>query len=538
MAATPAAAATSSLSIAPVAERVLSDNFNPFDTGSPLSQLGVPSYIYEPLVQYNELQVDQYYPWLAKSWSFSSSGQTITFQLRPMVRFDDGASLTASDVAYTFNLLKAYPGINDGIPIVSATAEGPTMFALTLSQPAYSYLFDIARIPIVKQGYAAGVNPATYVDRAPDGTGPYELARSGDASPSRVVLTGRHNYWQVAEPAIGQLVFRAYPDATALLSALAKGTLDWAGSYLPDIQAAYVQENRVDDHYWFPPVSCIALDLNLARSPTNQLALRQAISDAIDRDALSARVADGYYPPATSSSGLVLPTDEQFLVPEDTNDIDDSGNVAMAEELMDGSGYHLSATGHWLTETGHTIDLTIEDPAGAPLGTAAGEIATQLRAAGFVATAKIVTASRWSADLASGNFDASITLGSSGPEPYYMYENWLDPQLIVHGMAEGGDYERLTRATDLAAATDVTNALDAYSDGPSESAGANAAIEALANVGSEQALVLPLLYGVAWAEFSTRHASGWPSTGDPYEPAAPTAPFAEYTVLQLSPSAS
>jgi hypothetical protein len=43
------------------------------------------------------------------------------------------------------------------------------------------------------------------------------------------------------------------------------------------------------------------------------------------------------------------------------------------------------------------------------------------------------------------------------------------------------------------------------------------------------------MYGVAWAEFSTRHASGWPNGQDAYEPAAPVAPFAEYTVLQLGP---
>ena len=45
--------------------------------------MGVPWFIYEPLLEYNELQVDQYYPWLAESWSISTSGETITFDLRP-----------------------------------------------------------------------------------------------------------------------------------------------------------------------------------------------------------------------------------------------------------------------------------------------------------------------------------------------------------------------------------------------------------------------------------------------------------------------
>ncbi|HXR23179.1 MAG TPA: ABC transporter substrate-binding protein, partial [Acidimicrobiales bacterium] len=166
-----------SLVIEPAVETALTGNFNPFDMSGPLGQMGVPWFIYEPLLEYNELQVDQYYPWLAESWSISTSGETITFDLRPRVKWADGTLLTAADVAYTFNLLKDNPDINDGIPIVSAIATNPTTFTLTLSEPGYSYLYNIARVPIVKSGYSMGANPATYVDTSPDGTGPYMLAK-------------------------------------------------------------------------------------------------------------------------------------------------------------------------------------------------------------------------------------------------------------------------------------------------------------------------------------------------------------------------
>ena len=524
-----------SLVIEPAVETALTANFNPFDTSSPLGQMGVPWFIYEPLLEYNELQVDQYYPWLAESWSISTSGETITFDLRPRVKWADGSLLTAADVAYTFNLLKDNPDINDGIPIVSAAATTPTTFTLTLSEPGYSYLYNIARVPIVKSGYSMGANPATYVDTNPDGTGPYVLAKRTDATPQRVTLSARAGYWQGAPPA-RQLIFPAYSSTAAVESALQAGTLDWAADYMPDVLAGYVDKNKADNHFWAPPVDCISLELNLERYPFDILDVREAISAALGRAALSAGSEGGYAPPATSSSGLVLPTDHEYLLPAYRKDLGGTGDILMAVKLMQAAGFHLDDGGSWASASGKAVSLSIEDAAGSPLSDVSSMVAKQLAAAGFDATAKLVTSSQLSADLSGGNFDGTVLDSASGPSPYYIYDNWLDPALLAKGRTGGsGDYERFGPATDPSGAATVTKALQQYVDNPSDSDQAQAAIEALAAVVSKQLPVIPLMYGVAWAEFSTRHANGWPNAQNPYEPAQPLPPFAEYTVLQLSP---
>jgi peptide/nickel transport system substrate-binding protein len=524
-----------SLVIEPALEATLTANFNPFDMSSPLGQMGVPWFIYEPLLEYNELQVDQYYPWLAESWSISTSGETITFDLRPRVKWADGSLLTAADVAYTFNLLKDNPDINDGIPIVSAIATNPTTFTLTLSEPGYSYLYNIARVPIVKSGYSMGANPATYVDARPDGTGPYMLAKRADANPRRVTLSARAGYWQGAPPA-RQLVFPAYSSSAAVESALQAGTLDWAADYMPDALTGYVDKNKADNHFWAPPVDCISLELNLARYPFDILDVREAISAALGRAALSAGSEGGYAPPATSSSGLVLPTDHEYVLPAYRNDIGGTGDILMAVKLMQAAGFHLDDGGSWASASGNVVSLDIEDIAGSPLSDVASVVAKQLAAAGFNSFMEPVTSSQLATDLSGGNFDGTVLDSASGPSPYYMYENWLDSALLTKGRtASGGNYERFGPATDPAGAATVTKALQQYVDNPSDSAQAQAAIEALATVVSKQLPVIPLMYGVAWAEFSTRHANGWPNAQNPYEPAQPLPPFAEYTVLQLSP---
>ncbi len=58
--------------------------------------------VYEGLIFYNREHVDQYVPMLATAWKVSPDGLTYTFNIRPNVKFHNGDTLTASDVAYSF----------------------------------------------------------------------------------------------------------------------------------------------------------------------------------------------------------------------------------------------------------------------------------------------------------------------------------------------------------------------------------------------------------------------------------------------------
>ncbi|HMK96894.1 MAG TPA: ABC transporter substrate-binding protein, partial [Acidimicrobiales bacterium] len=398
---TTTSAPTSTLAIEARVVPVLTDNFNPFDTTAPLGEMGVPSYIYEPLLQYSELQINQYYPWLASSWSFSSSGLTITFNLRPKVTWDDGSAFTAADVAYTFNLLKANPGIDEGIPVVSAQATNPSTFVLTLSQPGYSLLYNIAHVPIVKAGYAAGAAPRGFVDRVPDGTGPYELAHPEDFSSRQVVLTARPGYWQ-GPPPIRTLVFPAFSDRAAVVTALREGKLDWAGEEMGGDVSSYTDKDKVHNHFWAPPVGCVALELNLVKPAFADLAVRKAISDAIDRAALSRQLGGGAGSAVSTLSCLVLPADDQFLSPSDTADVPAQPEPGSIAALMAAAGYHMSTQGYWTSAARRRLYVNIEDPAGSSLAEAAADVAQQLNAAGFDASSSAPPAAKWRRDIVAG----------------------------------------------------------------------------------------------------------------------------------------
>ena len=92
--------------------------------------------------------------------------------------------MTASDVAFTFNLLMKNSRCASQAPAptplpVSATAPSATTAVLNFAQPEYANLFLIGQVYIVPAARLAErvSNPATYADASPVGTGPYMLAK-------------------------------------------------------------------------------------------------------------------------------------------------------------------------------------------------------------------------------------------------------------------------------------------------------------------------------------------------------------------------
>ncbi|MBM3124365.1 MAG: ABC transporter substrate-binding protein [Chloroflexi bacterium] len=66
--------------------------------------------VYETLVFYDGEATDKFVPQLAESWELSDDGTVYTFKIRSGVKFHDGADMTPSDVAYSFQRGLLYGG--------------------------------------------------------------------------------------------------------------------------------------------------------------------------------------------------------------------------------------------------------------------------------------------------------------------------------------------------------------------------------------------------------------------------------------------
>jgi peptide/nickel transport system substrate-binding protein len=287
-------------------------NFNPFNLSYISYSMGN---VYEPLVFVNTLQSGQASPWLATSWAWGSGNKTLTFTIRKGVKFHNGDPLTAADVAYTFNLLKAHKvlDINSVWSVLSSvTQQGSDQVVMTFKAAAVPYFYYIGdQVAIVDQKVWSKIaNPVTYPDKNPNGTGAF-TASSKTCTPQNIKYTANPHYWQKGFPKVATVNYPSFLTNDTANTYLASGQAQWGGQFIPNIQKFYTSKNP-NYHYWFPPVANVSLFINLTNPILKNVAVRQAMAYAINRQKASTIGEYGYEPPS-NQAGIVTPTFRSWL---------------------------------------------------------------------------------------------------------------------------------------------------------------------------------------------------------------------------------
>jgi peptide/nickel transport system substrate-binding protein len=513
----------------------MTDNFNPLSSTSTGFITNSVALYNEPLYIWNYLRpTEPGIPVLASGQpTWSNGGKSLTIPIRSGVKWNDGKPFSASDVAFTFNMIKAHPSLyTSGAPIVtSATATSPTSVTLNFAKPQFANLFLIGQVYIEPQHVWSTVsNPVTYTDPSPVGTGPFML---GHFSPQGYTLKQNPYFYDKSAVHVPEIDFPSYNTNANLVPPIQSGSIDWAGNYVSDIQGNYLSKSP-ENHTWlssapyFNDNNVVTLFVNTTKAPLNDPAVRQAISYGIDRQQLSQQGETGYEPPTSSASGLMLPVDNSYLPPSLSNDLPAAGDPAKVASVLQADGY-AKVNGKW-TKNGKTIAFKISDPIPySDYYTDDQLIAHQLNALGFNVTVDgIGNPTVWAGDVANGTFDTTIHWSNQGPTPFVFYDGWMDSTLSAPvGKPATGDFGRFSDPAAQAALTQY--------EGSSSSTVQVEAISKLANIMATQVPVVPLLYGGAWAEFSTRNYTGWPTASNPYMAPVPNTPYLEDTVLHLKP---
>lgn len=496
-------------------------NFNPFLATSVASTDSVSSFIYEPLVQFNPFKPQKPYPWLATSWKWADADKTLTINLRRGVKWSDGSPFTSKDVAFTFNLMKKYPATNgNGLRFNSVAASGPNQVVFHFAKPAYSQFYALSSLVyIVPQKIWAHVNPVRFADADPVGTGPYTLTTYNSQG---FTLTKNSNYWQKGKPVVYQLRFPSYDGNDAANIAVENGTSQWSGQFIPNIKKTYLSKSPYN-HDWSPATSQVALVPNLSKYPLNDLTVRKAISEAINRPFVAKQAESGQATAQTNATGI-LPNENEFIAPQYKNSTLKYDPKA-AKALLESDGWKPGPKGV-LEKDGKPLDLTITENSGyTDYMTGAQVLAQELSDIGIHTTVNGVSNNAWTSDLADGDFELSIDYSNSeGIDPEIIYDGWLDDRLI-HGNNASADFGRYK-------SPQAEKLFNQYLDATT-TAERTKAIDGMEEILVNQVPVFVLFGGPDWTQYNSKVLAGWPTPSDPYDPGAPFSPNNEVVVLHL-----
>jgi peptide/nickel transport system substrate-binding protein len=514
------------------------DNFNPFETTSTGYETHAVNLYDQPLMVFNTQNTGQApVPELATSYSWSPDGKTLTITTRSGVKWSDGKPFSSADVAYTFNLIKSNSALNANwtIPIpASVSTPNSTTTVLTFSQPELSSTFYLLQVPIVPQHIWQSVsNPATYSWTTPVGTGPYMLDQFASTG-----FTMKINPYYYAKSSlhVPEISFPSYALNANLQVPCSNGTIDWCGITITGVPQNYLSKSP-DNKTWTSSApymsdnNVVGLWFNVTKAPLNDPKVRQAISYAINRQQLSVTGESDSEPVETTTAGMILPAQQNYLPSSLANNLSSGSDTSMVSSILTGDGYK-KVGGKW-EKNGQQITFSIEVPVNySDYYEDAQLLVRQLDPQGFNVSVKADPGGNgptiWTNDLNDGNFMTALHWGAQGLTPYFTYNNWMNYTLSAPlGKTAGADYGRFDDPAAQAA-------LNAYATAGTPAA-LQAAINTLANIETTQVPVAPLMQGASWAEFSSRDYTGWPSSSNPYMDPGPNIPEMLVVVQNLKP---
>jgi peptide/nickel transport system substrate-binding protein len=268
-------------------------------------------------------------PRLAESWEVSEDGLEWRFRLRPGARFHSGAPCDArAALAPLEHLRYAFPSGQlwywDPVDTVEPEDERTLRFRLHYPYVRLPSLLWGTHSTVYNEALRAA-GPEGFGFQVADGTGPFRLVHW---SPERVVAE-RFDGYDGPAPKLDRIEWVAVLDPAARLDALERGEVDVVHGPPMEAVAGLEADSRftVVEHPQ-PSSIYLALDWRRADLGFDDLRVREAISLAVDREAIVREVFHGR---GSVTWGPVPPGDEFY---EPRVDRGRSRDVGRAAELL------------------------------------------------------------------------------------------------------------------------------------------------------------------------------------------------------------
>jgi peptide/nickel transport system substrate-binding protein len=394
------------------------DTLNPLTTASSLG-FALMYDEYDFLTRYTtDYQVA---PQLAKSWTTSPDGLTWTFNLRPGAKWSDGQPLTAADVAFTYNLV-----IDDQNPnflaylqyVTKVETPDDQTVVITTSKPSIRMLNLM--IPILPEhvwGKLSTKQRASFRNVPLVSSGPFQAV---EAKTSTSVTATRNPYYWGAKPVVDEIIYVIYRTSETMVEDYRQGKLDLIlepdAVSVPKLKAVTGSTLTTK-----PGFSWNGLGFNCRSAgqwKDNLLAdkaIRQAISWAIDKDAVAKTCMFGYAETATT----VVPEwstwhfDPPSLMAYDP---------AKAQQILESAGYtDTNGDGVRESKSGKPLSFSFMTPSEYAYGsTEAKLVAGYLDKVGIKVKIEVLTENAMYEKVYAGDADIYSTGWYAEPDPAFV----------------------------------------------------------------------------------------------------------------------
>lgn len=302
--------------------------------------------IFDPLIV-RDKKDKKFKPWLATSWSVSADGKVYTFKLRTGVKFHDGTAFDATAVKFNFDrthdpqLASRCGGCAVGFYDRAEVVDAQTV-RIYLKRPWAPFL-DAASL------YYRMVSPAAVkktgqqdFGRNPVGTGPFKFV---EWVPNDHITLERYDVYNwpaqilkhTGAAYVDRLIFRMIPEDSTRVAALENGEVQVIDNAPAQDFDRLTRSPRFQPLIGLVPGVPFDFALNVTKAPTNELAVRQALSLGLDRPTIVRTVFGPFqkYGAFLPAYGLFTPYTYSFDQRADLYKYD----PAKAKSLLDKAGW-------------------------------------------------------------------------------------------------------------------------------------------------------------------------------------------------------
>ncbi len=362
-------------------------------------------------------------PVLARSWEHPDS-LTIVFRLDPRARWQDGAAVTAADVAFTFHVYRD-PAVNSRLApflgaIDSVTARDSLTVAFRFRRWYPEQLYDATyHMRILPKHLLDTVPPARLASapfgRAPVGDGPYRFVSWTSGAEIRLAADST---WFLGTAHIRRLIWRITPELATAVSQLIAGEADAMETIPARGQLERVQQAADVRLVPYPSPFYAAIVFNQRRPLFADRDLRRALAMALDRQTV---VRSVFGPFADVAVGATSPM--QWIWSDSIRQL--PFDSAAAGRLLDERGWRRGGAAGPRERRGTPLRFTLLVPTSSQVRQQAAVIVQdELRRLGVDMRIQPLEFTVMEQRTQSGDFDAAFVSRTIDPSPASLLQWW------------------------------------------------------------------------------------------------------------------